>query len=225
MKPYTTKAKKIVDIANRLAKTLQCNYVGTEHILAAFLKEGTSVAAEVLRSNGVAYEQLYKMIEELIAPETQVLVMEKSGYSPRAMQVLETAQSEAARYGCEQVGTEHLLIGLLKEGDCAAARLLNTLGCNMTKIFVELLGAMGEDPASHKEELAHSRAGAVARSNTPTLDMYSRDLTALVRDNQLDPVIGREKEPERMIQILCRRGKNNPCLIGDPGVGKTAIVE
>ncbi len=225
MKPYTTKAKKIVDIANRLAKTLQCNYVGTEHILAAFLKEGTSVAAEVLRSNGVAYEQLYKMIEELIAPETQVLVMEKSGYSPRAMQVLETAQSEAARYGCEQVGTEHLLIGLLKEGDCAAARLLNTLGCNMTKIFVELLGAMGEDPASHKEELAHSRAGAVARSNTPTLDMYSRDLTALVRDNQLDPVIGREKETERMIQILCRRGKNNPCLIGEPGVGKTAIVE
>ena len=225
MKPYTTKAKKIVDIANRLAKTLQCNYVGTEHILAAFLKEGTSVAAEVLRSNGVAYEQLYKMIEELIAPETQVLVMEKSGYSPRAMQVLETAQSEAARYGCEQVGTEHLLIGLLKEGDCAAARLLNTLGCNMTKIFVELLGAMGEDPASHKEELAHSRAGAVARSNTPTLDMYSRDLTPLVRDNQLDPVIGREKETERMIQILCRRGKNNPCLIGEPGVGKTAIVE
>ena len=225
MKPYTAKAKKIIDIANRLAKTLQCNYVGTEHLLAAFLKEGTSVAAEVLRSNGVAYEQLYKMIEELIAPEAQVLVMEKSGYSPRAMQVLETAQNEATRYGCEQVGTEHLLIGLLKEGDCAAARLLNTIGCNATKIFVELLGAMGEDPAGHKEELAHSRAGASARSATPTLDMYSRDLTAMVKENQLDPVIGREKETERMIQILCRRGKNNPCLIGEPGVGKTAIVE
>lgn len=223
MIPYTDKAKKALNYANRLSRSSGCNYVGTEHILAGLLKEGTGVAAEVLTANNVELEALLKLIDELVAAGEEVTVADRDGYSPRTQMVLDRAREMADRFDSERIGTEHLLLAIIKEGDCAASRLLNTMGANPQKLFVDILAAMGEDPAQYREEIQRGRNEEA--TFTPTLDQYSRDLTAMARAGRLDPVIGREKETERVIQILCRRGKNNPCLIGEPGVGKTAIVE
>lgn len=223
MIPYTDKAKKALNYANRLSRSSGCNYVGTEHILAGLLKEGTGVAAEVLTANNVELEALLKLIDELVAAGEEVTVADRDGYSPRTQMVLDRAREMADRFDSERIGTEHLLLAIIKEGDCAASRLLNTMGANPQKLFVDILAAMGENPAQYREEIQRGRNEEATL--TPTLDQYSRDLTAMARAGRLDPVIGREKETERVIQILCRRGKNNPCLIGEPGVGKTAIVE
>lgn len=223
MIPYTDKAKKALNYANRLSRSSGCNYVGTEHILAGLLKEGTGVAAEVLTANNVELEALLKLIDELVAAGDEVTVADRDGYSPRTQMVLDRAREMADRFDSERIGTEHLLLAIIKEGDCAASRLLNTMGANPQKLFVDILAAMGEDPAQYREEIQRGRNEEATL--TPTLDQYSRDLTAMARAGRLDPVIGRGKETERVIQILCRRGKNNPCLIGEPGVGKTAIVE
>lgn len=222
MKQYTGKAKKAIDLATRISKKLDYNYVGTEHILAGLIKEGTGVAAQVLSADGVDYDKLIQMIKDLISPGEGVAMAEKSGMTPRAERVLERAQEIAEHLGYDEVGTEHILMAMISQGDCAAARLLNTMNVNMQKMYVDILTAIGEDPARYREELQKSRAGA---SQTPTLDQYSRDLTELAENGELDPVIGRDKQMLRVIQILCRRGKNNPCLVGEPGVGKTAIVE
>lgn len=223
MKPYTDKAKKALNCANRLSRSMGCNYVGTEHILAGLMKEGTGVAAEVLAAAGVELSKLLEMIEQLITPGPGTAVEERDGYTPRAQMILDRAGDEAAHFDCEEIGTEHLLMAMVKEGDCAAARLLNTIGIHPHKLLVELLAAMGEDPARYRDEIIRGRMEAAA--STPTLDQYSRDLTAMAEMGLLDPVIGRTAETGRLMQILCRRGKNNPCLIGEPGVGKTAIVE
>lgn len=223
MIPYTDKAKKALNYANRLSRSSGCNYVGTEHILAGLLKEGTGVAAEVLTANNVELEALLKLIDELVAAGDEVTVADRDGYSPRTQMVLDRAREMADRFDSERIGTEHLLLAIIKEGDCAASRLLNTMGANPQKLFVDILAAMGENPAQYREEIQRGRNEEATL--TPTLDQYSRDLTAMARAGRLDPVIGRGKETERVIQILCRRGKNNPCLIGEPGVGKTAIVE
>lgn len=225
MKLYTDKAKKALSYANRLSKSMGYNYVGTEHVLAGLVKEGTGVAAEVLTANNVELNKLLTMIEELISPGESVVLEEQDGYTPRTQAMLERASEEAERFHSDEIGTEHLLLAMVKEGDCAATRLLNTMGVNAQKLFVDILAAMGEDPMQYKDEIAHGRGDGNAESATPTLDQYSKDLTAMARDGLLDPVIGRTSETERVIQILCRRGKNNPCLIGEPGVGKTAIVE
>lgn len=224
MRPYTDKAKKAISYANRLSKSMQCNYVGTEHILAGLLREGSGVAAEVLAANNIELDKLLELINELVAPGDEVAVMDRDGETPRTQAVLERASEIAERFECDEIGTEHLLLSMIKEGDCAACRLLNTMGANPQKLFVDILGAMGEDPAQYRDEIQRGKNDNSA-SLTPTLDQYSRDLTALARAGMLDPVIGRKSETERVLQILCRRGKNNPCLIGEPGVGKTAIVE
>ena len=220
----TDKAKRALDIANRLSKSMQYNYVGTEHILAGLVKEGSGVAYEVLTANGVELSKLLQMIEELISINSDTLVAERDGYSPRAQHIMAKAEEEARKLGYDKVGTEHILLAIIKEGDCAASRLLNTLGVNLQKLFTDVIGAMGEDPAKFREELK-KRNAAQNGSATPTLDQYSRDLTEMAADGALDPVVGRKQETQRVIQILSRRGKNNPCLIGEPGVGKTAIVE
>ena len=224
MRPYTDKAKKAISYANRLSRSMQCNYVGTEHILAGLLREGSGVAAEVLAANNIELDKLLELINELVAPGEDIAVLDRDGETPRTQTVLERAEEIAERFDCDEIGTEHLLLSMIKEGDCAACRLLNTMGANPQKLFVDILGAMGEDPARYRDEIQRGRADNSA-SLTPTLDQYSRDLTALARAGMLDPVIGRKNETERVLQILCRRGKNNPCLIGEPGVGKTAIVE
>ncbi|WP_302792656.1 ATP-dependent Clp protease ATP-binding subunit [Roseburia hominis] len=222
---YTAKAKKAIDIATRISKSLHHSYIGTEHILLGLLKEGTGVASQVLADNGVEYDKVLELIEELIAPGNAVAVL-VDGLSPRAAHVLEVSKAEAARFHSEKIGTEHLLIAMIKETECVASRLLNTLSVNVQKMYVDTLIAMGEDVSQYKDEFQNGKPGKRKNAEgTPSLDQFSRDLTELARDGKLDPVVGRETEIDRVIQILSRRSKNNPCLIGEPGVGKTAIVE
>ena len=222
---YTAKAKKAIDIATRISKSLHHSYIGTEHILLGLLKEGTGVASQVLADNGVEYDKVLELIEELIAPGNAVAVLE-DGLSPRAAHVLEVSKAEAARFHSEKIGTEHLLIAMIKETECVASRLLNTLSVNVQKMYVDTLIAMGEDVSQYKDEFQNGKPGKRKNAEgTPSLDQFSRDLTELARDGKLDPVVGREAEIDRVIQVLSRRSKNNPCLIGEPGVGKTAIVE
>ena len=222
---YTAKAKKAIDIATRISKSLHHSYIGTEHILLGLLKEGTGVASQVLADNGVEYDKVLELIEELIAPGNAVAVLE-DGLSPRAAHVLEVSKAEAARFHSEKIGTEHLLIAMIKETECVASSLLNTLSVNVQKMYVDTLIAMGEDVSQYKDEFQNGKPGKRKNAEgTPSLDQFSRDLTELARDGKLDPVVGREAEIDRVIQILSRRSKNNPCLIGEPGVGKTAIVE
>ena len=222
---YTAKAKKAIDIATRISKSLHHSYIGTEHILLGLLKEGTGVASQVLADNGVEYDKVLELIEELIAPGNAVAVLE-DGLSPRAAHVLEVSKAEAARFHSEKIGTEHLLIAMIKETECVASRLLNTLSVNVQKMYVDTLIAMGEDVSQYKDEFQNGKPGKRKNAEgTPSLDQFSRDLTELARDGKLDPVVGREAEIDRVIQILSRRSKNNPCPIGEPGVGKTAIVE
>ena len=225
-KPYTKQAQKVIELTTKAARSMHHNYIGTEHLLLGLLKEGCGVAACVLMDAGVEETRLVELIEDLIAPSSDVAVLDRKGYSPRIQHIIETADQEAERFDNENIGTEHLLIALLKEADCAGVRLLNTLGVNIQKIYIETLVAMGEDANRYKEEIAASKSGKKkAVEVTPTLDQYSRDLTAMAAYGEIDPVIGREAEIARVIQILSRRTKNNPCLIGEPGVGKTAIAE
>ncbi len=220
---FTDKAKAALMLAERAARGLRQSYVGSEHILLGLLRENTGVAATVLQNNKVDPVQLKEMIKDLIVPESSVLIAERDGYSPRAQSILEEAHRQAERFHSDKTGTEHILLALLKEGENVAVRLLNTMGISVQKLYVDVLVAMGEDGALYKEDL--NRKQNKKKGGASTLEQYSRDLTALARDGKLDPVIGREEEITRVIQILSRRTKNNPCLIGEPGVGKTAVVE
>lgn len=225
-KPYTKKAEKVLEIAKKASRSMHHSYIGTEHLLIGLLGEGSGAAAKVLSSAGVDEERILELIENLIAPSGNVITADAGGYSPRTLRVLENAAKEAERFKNEKVGTEHLLIALIKEADCAAVRLLNTLGINLQRLYVETLTAMGEDVSLHKDEFQNGKLAKKKNLEaTPTLNQYSRDLTQLAKEGGLDPVIGREEEMQRVIQILSRRSKNNPCLIGEPGVGKTAVVE
>ena len=219
---FTDKAQNALAQAGRCARSLKQGYIGTEHILVGLLKEETGVAAKVLTDNGVEMNQVMEMIRDLIAFENGVAVKDREGYSPRAARILEEAHRQAARFGQKQTGTEHLLLALIKEGENVAVRLLNTLGANIQKIYVDTLIAIGQDGNLYREDLGKKGDRKAKQS---TLEQYSRDLTALAREGRLDPVVGREEEIRRVVQILSRRTKNNPCLVGEPGVGKTAVVE
>ncbi|MCR5459785.1 MAG: ATP-dependent Clp protease ATP-binding subunit [Acetatifactor sp.] len=219
---FTEKARAALAQAAKCAGSLNQGYVGTEHILAGLLKEGTGVAAKVLTENGVELDKLLDMIRELIAFENGTSVRDREGYSPRAQRILEEAQTQAKRFGQKEAGTEHLLLAIIKEGENVAVRLMNAMNVNLQKVYVETLQAIGQDGNLYKEDLGRKNQG---KGKTSTLEQYSRDLTALAREGKLDPVIGREEEIRRVIQILSRRTKNNPCLIGEPGVGKTSVVE
>ncbi len=219
---FTEKAEAALKLAGKCAKQLKQGYIGTEHILAGLIMEGTGVASKVLEDNGVVLDNVMNMIKELIAFDSGVAIQEREGYSPRALKILEEAHKQANRFGQKSTGTEHILLALIKEGENVAVRLLNTLGISPQKVYVDVLVAIGADPNLYKEDLGKKNN---AKNKTATLDQYSRDLTALAKAGKLDPVIGREDEIKRVIQILSRRTKNNPCLIGEPGVGKTAVVE
>lgn len=219
---FTDKAKAALILAEKTAKKLRQGYVGTEHILVGLLKERTGVAARVLYENGVDEVQVMDIIRDLISMESPVLIKDRETYSPRAVKVLEEAHRQAERFGEKMTGTEHILMALIKEGENVAVRLLNTIGVSAQKIYVDVLIAIGEDGGLYKEDLGRNRQG---KKHASTLEQYSRDLTAMARKGRLDPVIGREEEIKRVVQILSRRTKNNPCLIGEPGVGKTAVVE
>ncbi len=216
---FTNNAQEALNYASRCAGRLKQGYVGTEHILAGLVKEQEGVAHRVLSDNGLQLQQILDMIQELIAFENGTGLKEREGYSPRAKKILEEAHRQAARFGQKETGTEHILLAMIREGENVAVRLMNTMGINLQKVYVETLVAIGQDGNLYKEDLGRRKGkpGALAQ--------YSRDLTALAREGKLDPVVGRETEIKRMIQILSRRTKNNPCLIGEPGVGKTAVVE
>ena len=220
---FTRQAKAALQIAESAARSWKHSYIGTEHILVGLLKEQEGTAGKILEEFGVDPEKLETLITQLIAP-SGVLVAEKSaGYSPRAQKIKEQAVKEAEKQKEEQAGTEHLLLAMLRETDCVGTRLLYTMGVNIQKLYSVVLSAAEIDSNSTLEELQMQKKNK--NSTTPTLDQYSRDLTAMAADGKLDPVVGREKEIARLIQILSRRTKNNPCLVGEPGVGKTAIVE
>ena len=222
---YTIQAKNALALAGKTARQYQHTYIGTEHLLVGLLKESQGTAGMVLGEYGVEEERLMELIDRLIAPSGTLLTAGQPEYTPRAGRVLEGAAREAAHFGGSDIGTEHILIAMLKETDCVGTRLLYTMGVNIQKLYVSVLAAMGEDGSLSKEELQEQRGRGTEDSGTPTLDQYSRDLTEMARQGKLDPVVGREQEIERIIQILSRRTKNNPCLIGEPGVGKTAIAE
>ncbi|MCD8371562.1 MAG: ATP-dependent Clp protease ATP-binding subunit [Clostridiales bacterium] len=221
---FTEQARQAIGLAVDAAEALGHSYVGTEHLLIGLIQEEEGVAARVLDSCGVTAEKVLQLVNQLISPNQSVGMMERSTYTPSATRVLENSYREAVRFKAPLIGTEHLLIALIRENDCVAARLLNTMGISLQKLYVELLAAMGEDAPAGREELQGAK-GSRGKTSTPTLNSYSRDLTALAREGKLDPVIGREPEIQRVVQILSRRTKNNPCLIGEPGVGKTAVVE
>lgn len=221
---FTAKAREAIGLAVDAAETLGHNYVGTEHLLIGLLQEGTGVAAKVLEECGVMEDKVMELVSQLITPSQPVRLAEQNTYTPSAKRVIENSYREAVRFKAPLIGTEHILIAIIRESDCVASRLLNTMGVSIQKLYMDLLSAMGEDaPVGKREEL--QIRNAKGRASTPVLDNYSRDLTALAKEGKLDPVIGREAEIQRVIQILSRRTKNNPCLIGEPGVGKTAVVE
>lgn len=223
---YTEKAKRAIELAKKSAKRLKHSYIGSEHILIGLLEEDSSVGAKVLEANGVEEDALLELIEQLIVPEGNVGLMDKEGFTPRAERVLEAANREAERFKADKIGTEHLLIAMIKEPDSVATKLLITLGINLQKVYVDTLAAMGQEVNLYREDFQNGKlVKKKEKKSTPTLNQYSRDLTMLAREQKLDPVVSRENEIQRMIQILSRRSKNNPCLIGEPGVGKTAIVE
>lgn len=223
---YTEKAEKALELARGAARELKHSYIGTEHLLIGLIREKTGVAAAVLNSAGVAETQLIELINQLIAPAGSVKLSEKEGYTPRTEKILEESGKEAVRFRAQKIGTEHILIAMIKDTDCIASRLLTTLDVNIQKLYVETLVAIGEDANRYKEEFQNGKPVRKSSGDmTPTLNQYSRDLTEMAKDNKLDVVVGRESEIARVIQILSRRTKNNPCLIGEPGVGKTAIAE
>ena len=219
---YTKQAKNALLWAGKSARQSGQNYIGTEHILIGLLKEKEGTAGMVLAEYGVEEERLLSLIDRLITPTGTTALAEEPGYTPRAEKVLKNSGEEADHFGSRTIGTEHILIGMLREPDCVGTRLLYTMGINIQRLYAGVLAAMGEEQG--REELPGQR-GRNAEAGTPTLDTYSRDLTEMARQGKLDPVVGREQEIDRIIQILSRRTKNNPCLIGEPGVGKTAITE
>ena len=220
---FTKKAQEALDHAAETAAMLGHGYIGSEHLLIGLIQAEDSLASTVLLNNDVTAEKIINLVYQLIAPDNQVGVKEPSGYTPRVRRILENSAKEAARFHADSIGTEHLLIAIIKETESVAARLLNTLGVAIKKLYVDTLAAMGEDANSYREDFQNGRPRG--KKSTQTLDQYSRDLTELARNGKLDPVIGRSEEIQRVIQILSRRTKNNPCLIGEPGVGKTAIAE
>ncbi|MCR4895573.1 MAG: ATP-dependent Clp protease ATP-binding subunit [Lachnospiraceae bacterium] len=221
---FTESAQAALYEAARVAKKFHNGYIGSEHILAGLLAVTDSVAGRVLIENGVDEGRYLEMIKELITFDKNVHIEERGDYSPRARSILEGAHKMAARFGQSETGTEHLLLALIREGENAALRILSSvMEINVTKIYADTLMAIGQDPALTREDLA---SGSGSRGGKQSmLEQYSRDLTAMAREGKLDPVIGRNDEVRRVVQILSRRTKNNPCLIGEPGVGKTAVVE
>ena len=219
---YTDKAKQVLKYAKKISKSLGHSYTGTEHILLGLMKQKESLAGAVLDGFHVEEAKVLDYIDQLIAPVELTTLEQASEYTPRAEKILEDARAEADRFHKKKIATEHLLIAILKDYECIAAKLLKTLNINARDVYMEVLNSMGEDAREYKEEQAKE---SQMREKGSSLEKYSRDLTLLAEEHKLDPVIGRTDEIKRLIQIISRRTKNNPCLVGEPGVGKSAIVE
>ncbi|MGI6605142.1 MAG: ATP-dependent Clp protease ATP-binding subunit [bacterium] len=218
---FTKRAQQVIILAQEEARRLNYPYVGTEHLLLGLIHEGTGIAAQALANLDIKLDKVRSEVEKIIGPGTGAPLEGEVGLTPRAKRVIELAMEEGRAMGVNYIGTEQLLLGLIREGEGVAARVLENLGADLDKVRAEVLKLLGATPQPQDVK----RKKAQGRSNTPTLDSLGRDLTVLAREGKLDPVIGRQKEIERVIQILSRRTKNNPVLIGEPGVGKTAIAE
>ncbi len=217
---YTQQAKDALQIAQTTAKELNHPYVGTEHLLIGLRKVYTGVAGQVLASNGVDENHILKIVDELVSPAEEVSLVHRPGLSPRLECILEESREEAEKERAAKIGTEHMLLALLKDVECVATRMLITLNLNIQKMLQETLTVIGINPKEYQEEMqqGHGRRSGI-------LEQYGTDLTERAEEGKLDPVIGRESEIDRLMQILSRRTKNNPCLVGEPGVGKTAVIE
>ena len=223
---FTNSAEKAIEFANDIAIELGHNYIGTEHILYGLVKEGSGVAAKVLENQNITEELVLKEIEELIGRNENSQVNGTIGFTPRTKRVIENAFREARKLGSDYIGTEHILIGIMREGDSIAVRIMLDLNVNPQKLYNEIVKVINEDDTSlsqNKNQNGQKSLGSFNQTNT--LNQYSTDLTKQAIEGKLDPIVGRKEEIERVIQILSRRTKNNPCLIGEPGVGKTAVVE
>ena len=225
---FTDRAKKVMNLARQEAQRFNHEYLGTEHVLLGLVQEGSGVAANVLKNMGVDLARIRAEVEKLVKSGPSMVTMGQLPFTPRAKKVLELSMEEAHNLGHNYIGTEHLLLGLIKENEGIAAKVLTNLGVKLEDVREEVLEFLGADPTEDEEDLDTSDdigGEAGGKSKTPALDSFGRDLTELARADKLDAVIGREKEIERVIQILSRRRKNNPVLLGEPGVGKTSIVE
>ncbi len=218
---YTKQAETAIDNAKEIAQEFTHPYVGTEHLLLGLRRTDRSVAAQVLAENGVDEDSIVKVIGELISPVGQEAVAQKPKPSPRLEFVLDESRTEAQRFGSDRIGTEHILLTLMRETDCVASRILLTMGANLQKIGQDILDVLGVDPKEYVEDVSREGTG----THGEMMEQYGTDLTRQAEEGKLDPVIGREEEINRLMQILSRRTKNNPCLVGEPGVGKTAVVE
>jgi ATP-dependent Clp protease ATP-binding subunit ClpC len=219
---FTERARKVILLSKEEAKRFNHDYIGTEHILLGLIREGEGVAAAVLQNLGLSLENIRQEVEKSIQPGPPTLVSGDIPFTPRAKKVIELALEEARNLNHNYIGTEHLLLGLLREDEGVAAQILKNLGLDLEKLRQEIMDLLGSATPGYNPGFS---AAAAAKTKTPALDAFSRDLTRLAKENKLDPVIGRGLEIERVIQILSRRTKNNPVLLGEAGVGKTAIVE
>lgn len=217
---YTKQAENVLKTARSAAKELRHPYIGTEHLLLGLRRVFTGVAGQILATNGVNENEILKVIGELISPTEEVVFEGKAERSPRLEYLLENSRREAERFQASEVGTEHMLMAIVRDSECVAARILTTLNISLTKIYQDIFEVAGIDPAEFSEE-----AGSGRRGQPGMLEQYCTDLTEKAADGKLDPVVGRMEEIERLMQVLSRRTKNNPCLVGEPGVGKTAIIE
>ena len=226
----TERARAAINLAGQSAMEMGHNYIGTEHLLLGLIREGNGVAARVLTENGLTEEKVTNKIDFYVGMD-QPINNPNIGFTPRTKSVLEHSNSEAMRLGHSYIGTEHLLIALLRESDSLAVRILSDLNINIQKVYTDILNTISENGASEygdvgeAPDMTGSAPSGGGGGKTPTLDKYGRDLTKMAKEMKLDPVVGRDSEIERVIQILSRRTKNNPCLIGEPGVVKTAVAE
>ncbi len=221
---FTARAEKAIEIANEIALELGHKYIGTEHILYGLCKEGTGIASKVLQNQNITDEEILQEIEMLIGTGEEINDREALSFTPRSKRVIENAFIEARKLGSEYIGTEHLLIGIMREGDSVAVRIMMDLNIDPRKLYNEIVKVINEDEMDQSSNrVADKNSGSF--NSTPTLNQFGSDLTKQAKEGKLDPVIGRKNEIDRVIQILSRRTKNNPCLIGEPGVGKTAVVE
>ena len=222
---FTDEANKAIAYAAKAAAYHRQNYAGTEHLLAGLLKASGGTASHVLTEAGITAEKLTRLIDRLIAPQGGCALMEKPGFSPRAQKVIGKSEQIAEELGSREIGTEHLLLSMLRDTECVGTRLLHTMGADIRKLYADTLTAMNVADRYSEQDLLSGKMMRETAGATPTLDQYGRDLTKMAAEGKLDPVVGRDEEIMRVMQILSRRTKNNPCLIGEPGVGKTAIVE
>ena len=217
---YTNQAENAIKYAAKKAREMQHPYIGTEHLLLGLRQEYSGVAGQILARNGVEEEKIYQLMDELIVPQTEAPVKSRPAESPRYKDILENSVKEAHRLHTTDVGTEHLLLSMIRDVDCVATRILITLNINLQRIFQDIMTAVGVDPKEYQDELQED-----GKSSHSMMDQFCTDMTARAEEGKLDPVVGREEEMHRLMQVLSRRTKNNPCLVGEPGVGKTAIIE